>query len=1271
KNELELKQAALDQCKENIQELESQIIESELINQNDTNVTNRAMPNLRSRLSRDISIIHPDENPLNSRLNTLKQEQIKLKSELDMLKNDYYQSYDTRTTALDKAIAARRNLNDEIKNLLESDAYKFVREQLEKPDAKELIYFLRLLNEARKNSTLINREGLLDTRAVLATSFGRELIEHDDILESSLAFFLVGYYFLPYFDQQYQFYIISNWEQINDDIDINTLNPHDLIIYCPNKNSYECCLLSTTKQNNTISITISSIQQINTNQLRTVLNESLPDGIHCHIKQNIFEHIKTTMTENGQELFGLACLMHLYQGDDITLLKIREIYDQIKVIFNELKYFVEHNAAEYKSLTVLMYQNINRFQTDLDSLIQSAISDDLWITSIQQMWIFIKPYQEKFSSTVAQKIQEELQYSIQSIEPPNLSSRLTSLGYLEPLKEKYGCVHMIIQHLEEGMSSTAIESIPEFNILFNFVNKILKLLKLIVQHTIFGKDDFIYELYENTPYAISHLEHIFQLTLSVIDIVNNQLHIGVTQTESIFNDLQIKLDEYLLKLKFSNKLLIRYNLTNFIRPLALLFDPNRRLITINNTSNDITNENSSITRDPLELRKKQMQSQINETIKRLKENLIIASQLPIQPQPIIQRIHTALHKLKTFDINQDTEKNFKWLIHEERTLADLLQNFIQEINQYTTSNVTLPDDEPIHEIHEVELSLQMNNTRTLNYENELNILQQNIKNSSQGNQFNELSNVIRLTNAHVSSQTWLRAASLLKSNNNDELRDTLMKLNNDLAMQLERGLNNEDDKNILMDHFAFAYAQFRSDILNVEAEQGMLSNYIDIATLANSIQQWTKKTNLNVFNMFDNIKKISDDLNLTENRMQNFTTNVSCSLLPIDIRPEDLICLFIPEYTTVMLTICEKFNQIDEFLSGRINKIEPLQLPSFVSSNGATNGLSSFTYRDKSISTPLFDKQKHIVEIRNYSTTFIQQIIALFMEPKIQTDGLMNVSISVKELFPIQIALSFALLILTDWIALKLDDFNEHIHLLTITTLKEKDVELQKMKTNIYHLEQDINKDERNLEKISNDYENAEIDRECSRNEAYSVRDRLQQIVDRCLIDKTNLEQQIKKKKEQLSNDQLLLHNELIMYKSRLKQEQDQWLFEAVHYLKVISEKLITCITDAINKPMPNNKSQTDITTLLNNIVDFCRQNLLEPTKTNLNSTKIQQMKDSIISELNNIKTHVKDKIVDNDPMYSFIFFYCDLICIGLDSLIHSTLSWNKYIDTLKTTQMI
>ncbi|CAF5021419.1 unnamed protein product [Rotaria sp. Silwood1] len=430
KKELELKRAALDRCKENIQELESQIAESESTKQNEVNVTNRGTPNLRPGLSRDISVFYPDENPLSNRLNALKQEQIKLKSEVDTLNNDYNRSDHSRTAALDKAIAAREKLYDEMRNLFQSDAYKFVHEQLEQPDAKQLNHLVRLLSEARKNPTLINHEGLLDTRAVLATSFGGELIEHDDILESSLAFFLFGYYFLPYFDQRYRFFIISNWQQINDDIDINALNPYDLIIYCPNKNPYESCLLSMIKQNNSISIIIWSVQDIYISDLHTILNESLPDGIQCHIKQKEFEHIKKTMTENGQELFGLACLMHLYQRDDITSTRLHEIYDQIKIIFGELKYFVEHNVIERKTPTVLIYQNIKRFRSDVDSFNLSNNSDDLWITSIQQMWTLIKPYQEKFSSTVAQKLQEELLYSIQSIEPPNLSSRLTSSSFI-------------------------------------------------------------------------------------------------------------------------------------------------------------------------------------------------------------------------------------------------------------------------------------------------------------------------------------------------------------------------------------------------------------------------------------------------------------------------------------------------------------------------------------------------------------------------------------------------------------------------------------------------------------------------------------------------------------------------------------------------------------------------------------------------------------------------------------------------------------------------
>ncbi|CAF3478741.1 unnamed protein product, partial [Rotaria sp. Silwood2] len=70
-----------------------------------------------------------------------------------------------------------------------------------------------------------------------------------------------------------------------------------------------------------------------------------------------------------------------------------------------------------------------------------------WLVSVEQMWNLIRPYQNIFSSIITQNIQQELKYTIQSVQPPNLSSRLTSLAYLQTLTNKYACIHMIIQHL--------------------------------------------------------------------------------------------------------------------------------------------------------------------------------------------------------------------------------------------------------------------------------------------------------------------------------------------------------------------------------------------------------------------------------------------------------------------------------------------------------------------------------------------------------------------------------------------------------------------------------------------------------------------------------------------------------------------------------------------------------------------------------------------------------------------------------------------------------
>ena len=54
------------------------------------------------------------------------------------------------------------------------------------------------------------------------------------------------------------------------------------------------------------------------------------------------------------------------------------------------------------------------------------------------------------------------------------------------------------------------------------------------------------------------------------------------------------------------------------------------------------------------------------------------------------------------------------------------------------------------------------------------------------------------------------------------------------------------------------------------------------------------------------IKSIHHDLSLAQNQLKNFTRDSTCSLLPIVIRPEDLLCLLAPELTNIIRDVCAK-----------------------------------------------------------------------------------------------------------------------------------------------------------------------------------------------------------------------------------------------------------------------------------------------------------------------------------------------------------------------------
>ncbi|CAF4820506.1 unnamed protein product, partial [Rotaria sp. Silwood1] len=414
------------------------------------------------------------------------------------------------------------------------------------------------------------------------------------------------------------------------------------------------------------------------------------------------------------------------------------------------------------------------------------------------------------------------------------------------------------------------------------------------------------------------------------------------------------------------------------------------------------------------------------------------------------------------------------------------------------------------------------------------------------------------------------------------------------------------------------------------------------------LHEWTKKANLNVFNMLGNIKRIHDDLNLAQNQMKNFPSDSSCNLLPVDIRPEDLLCLLAPEHTSIIQMICSKFNDIELFLSCRTDKVEPMHLSATLSSLTATHGLSSYIYRHQTSMISLFDRQKHIHYIVNATVNIIQQLIDLCIDPQIQESLLMKICTSVKELYPIQMALALILMILIDWAATSLADFKENQHLLKLTTLKNDEIELLNIKTNLHQLEQEANKLEQDLNKRRREREDAELERNIATIEDHFLVENLDKKVN-----------EFKQNLEQLTNS----------YNHQLEQKQQQWMINLLNYFEKISQIIKTYIISLGKRSESNISITTDLNTLLKIPVSIAYRSLLEITITFIDDSQIDSLQIFISEILNDVRSHSMS-LAETDPMHLFISFYCDVINISLSSLKNSSKSWKYYSKILETSQM-
>ncbi|CAF5027861.1 unnamed protein product [Rotaria sp. Silwood1] len=335
----------------------------------------------------------------------------------------------------------------------------------------------------------------------------------------------------------------------------------------------------------------------------------------------------------------------------------------------------------------------------------------------------------------------------------------------------------------------------------------------------------------------------------------------------------------------------------------------------------------------------------------------------------------------------------------------------------------------------------------------------------------------------------------------------------------------------------------------------------------------------------------------------------------------------------------------------------------------ATHGLSSYIYRHQTSMISLFDRQKHIHYILNATVNIIQQLIDLCIDPQIQESLLMKICTSVKELFPIQMALALILMILIDWAATSLADFKENQHLLKLTTLKNDEIELLNIKTNLHQLEQEANKLEQDLNKRRREREDAELERNIATIEDHFLVENLDKKVNECYQREESIEKSIKKKQTEITIVKQNLEQLTNSYNHQLEQKQQQWMINLLNYFENISQIIKTYIISLGKRSESNISITTDLNTLLKIPVSIAYQSLLEITKTFIDDSQIDSLQISMCEILNDVRSHSMS-LAETDPMNLFISFYCDVINISLSSLKNSSKSWKHYSKILETSQM-
>ena len=149
-----------------------------------------------------------------------------------------------------------------------------------------------------------------------------------------------------------------------------------------------------------------------------------------------------------------------------------------------------------------------------------------WQISVLQLWTLLKAFQNEFSLSMCQSIEDGLRRTIQSLQIETIGERLSWLTCLDNI------LHSLVskQLIERELNSTGPVLTPvvigECALFLRTIEKSKMLLKLLVQFVLNNDSIDVNDCYEKTTAFVDRLETIFQSICSTTAIQDGHLDVS-------------------------------------------------------------------------------------------------------------------------------------------------------------------------------------------------------------------------------------------------------------------------------------------------------------------------------------------------------------------------------------------------------------------------------------------------------------------------------------------------------------------------------------------------------------------------------------------------------------------------------------------------------------------------------------------------------------------------------------------------------------------------